>query len=311
MKVDGVELEYVGFEHVGELFRRMAQEADFEVAEMSLSTLILMLSRGDDRLVGIPVFPSRAFRQSQIYVNAHAGINEPKDLIGRRVGVPEYQMTAALWIRAVLEHDYGIPPSEIRWQTGGLRPPRSGAPPARPAGRRHPGRIPTDKALEPMLDAGELDALIHAHAPDQVLAARRTCVACSRTTARSSPTTTSRTGLFPIMHTVVIRRDVYEARPDSPSRCSRRSTSRAGSAARACETSTRSRSCTRGSRPKSMRSRISSESTRLRTASRRIARSLEATAQFSLEQGLAERLVDVNESCAGYLRLRRRRYEQA
>ena len=211
---EGIDLEFVGFDNVGELFRRMAQEADFEVSEMSLSTLCMMVSRGDDRLVGIPVFPSRAFRQSQIYVHAGAGIEKPQDLAGRRVGVPEYQMTAALWIRAVLEHDYGVPPSAVRWQTGGLKTPAYQE-------RFHHDlpegvtleRIPADKALEPMLAAGELDALIHAHQPDEFRAGNPAVARLFPDYRAVERDYYGRTGLFPIMHTVVVRRDVYDANP--------------------------------------------------------------------------------------------------
>ena len=146
---EGVELEFVEFTRVGDLFRRMVQDAEFEVAEMSLSTLSMLVGRGDDRLVGIPVFPSRAFRHSQIYVHRSSGIREPADLAGRRIGVPEYQMTAAVWIRAHLEHEYGVPPSAIRWQTGGLEDPRvPGAADPRPSrtASRSSGSRPTRRS---------------------------------------------------------------------------------------------------------------------------------------------------------------------
>ena len=123
VRPDGVDLTYLPINNVGELFMRMAQHAEFEVSEMSMSTLMVMTSQGDDRLIGIPVFPSRAFRHSQIYVNANSGIERPEDLAGRNVGVPEYQMTAALWQRALLQHEYGVGAADVHWWTGGLKTP--------------------------------------------------------------------------------------------------------------------------------------------------------------------------------------------
>lgn len=211
---DGVELSFVEFTRVGDLFRRMVQDAEFEVAEMSLSTLCMLVSRGDDRLVGIPVFPSRAFRHSQIYVHRSSGIREPADLAGRRIGVPEYQMTAAVWIRAHLEHEYGVPPSAIRWQVGGLKTPEYQE-------RLSHGvpddvtleRIPADRALEPMLAAGELDGMIHAHAPDPFREGNPDVVRLFPDYRAVEADYFRRTRVFPIMHTVVVRRDVYEASP--------------------------------------------------------------------------------------------------
>ena len=211
---EGIDLDYLVINHVGELFKRMAQDAEFDVAEMSMSTLMLMTSQGDDRLVGIPVFPSRAFRHSQMYIHTGSGIERPEDLRGRNIGVPEYQMTAALWQRALMQHDYGVSPEDVVWWTGGLKTPEYSE-------RRHhelpPGvsleRIPEDKALEPMLEAGELDALIHAHAPDPFRTG-------SPNVARLFPNYREveteyflRTRMFPVMHTVVVNRRVYDEHP--------------------------------------------------------------------------------------------------
>lgn len=213
VRPDGVDLEFVTVDEPAKHFGRMAQHAEFEASEMSLSTHVLMLSRGEDRLVGIPAFPSRAFRHGQVYVNARAGIRRPADLAGRRVGIPEYQMTAALWIRAFLQHDYGVTPDMLEWRVGGLRRPgyveRLRHDPPEGVSIE---RIPDDMALEPMLAAGELDALVTTGAPE---AFRR-----GNGVERLFPDHRrvereyyQRTGLFPIMHLVVIRRDVYDANP--------------------------------------------------------------------------------------------------
>jgi 4,5-dihydroxyphthalate decarboxylase len=207
----GVDLN-VQVVEISELFRRTAQHAEFDIAEMSLSTYLMMLGQGDERLIGIPVFLSRAFRHSMVFVNAGAGIDEPSDLRGKRVGTPEYQMTAGLWIRGFLQHDYGVKPSDLEWWYGGSDEPGY-------AERRHhdapPGvrleRIPAGKTLSGMLDAGELDAMITAAKPapfrngsPNVRRLFADPYAVERDYFR-------RTGLFPIMHLVVLRRELYEA----------------------------------------------------------------------------------------------------
>jgi 4,5-dihydroxyphthalate decarboxylase len=212
---DGIELEYVQFEHVGELFRTMAQNPDaFDASEMSFSTLTMMISRGDDRLVGVPIFPSKAFRHSQVYINTGSDIGRPEDLPGKRVGVPEYQMTAAVWIRAFLEHDYGVSPRDVHWLTGGLNTPQyeerlAHEPPAGVTIEL----IPPDRTLVEMLDTGEIDALVTAQAPPPF-------VAGTGRVARLFPDYRTveghylrRTGYFPIMHTVVLRRAIHEQHP--------------------------------------------------------------------------------------------------
>ncbi len=207
---EGIDLNFETVE-ISELFRRMAQHVEFDVAEMSLSTYMLMLGQGDDRLVGIPVFLSRAFRHSRVFVNTASGIDEPVDLAGKKVGTPEFQMTAGLWIRGFLQHDYGVKPADMSWFYGGSDEPVY-------AERRHheapPGvsleQIPAGRTLSQMIESGELAALITAADPEPF---RRG----SPDVARLFPDPWQverdyyrRTGIFPIMHLVVIRRDVYE-----------------------------------------------------------------------------------------------------
>src|SRR5215469_6156569 len=94
---EGIDLNYIVPQGIGDLFRRQAQHAEFDVSEMSASTYFMMLARDDRRFIAIPVFPSRAFRHSQVYINAASGIARPQDLAGRNVGILDYQMTAAVW----------------------------------------------------------------------------------------------------------------------------------------------------------------------------------------------------------------------
>jgi 4,5-dihydroxyphthalate decarboxylase len=215
---DGIDFEYVQFEDVAELFRVLAQDPTaFDAAEMSTSTLTMMISRGDDRLVGIPVFTSKAFRHSQVYVNVASGIERPEDLAGKRVGVPEYQMTAAVWIRAFLQHDYGVAPDEMHWLTGGLETPSY-------AERLHheppPGvtieLIPAGSTLEEMLDSGEIDALATARAPRPFREGTGRVRRLFPDYRAVEEEYLRRTGIYPIMHTVVLQRTIYEANRWAP-----------------------------------------------------------------------------------------------
>ncbi|MBO9520653.1 MAG: hypothetical protein J7518_03870 [Nocardioidaceae bacterium] len=206
----GIDLTYVPFDSPGDLFRRQCQYAQFEVSELSASSYLAMLSRGDDRFVALPLPVSRNFRHSQVYVHTDAGIARPEDLRGRRVGILEYQMTAALWIRGFLADDHGVTPDQVDWHTGGLVEPAwaERLELDLPEGVRLTP-IPAGATLEAMLEAGELDALVTVQPPQrfgQVPQLRRLfedATAVERDYHR-------RTGIFPIMHLVVVRRDVYE-----------------------------------------------------------------------------------------------------
>jgi 4,5-dihydroxyphthalate decarboxylase len=213
VKPRGIDLTYVQ-DTPHHLFERVLIDGEFDAAEMSVSNLTTLVARGDRRFVAIPVFPSRVFRHGYIFVNADAGIGKPQDLVGRRVGVPEYSMTAAVWIRALLRHEYGVLPAQIDWRTGGLdRPGKK---------ERIQVRLPQDVKLDPIagaatlgkaLERGEIDALICASVPE--VFKRR-----SPKVRRLFPNYHEieldyhrRTGLVPIMHTVVIRTPLYEANP--------------------------------------------------------------------------------------------------
>ena len=119
---DGVDLNYLTLP-VEETFFRMLRHREFDAAEMSLSSYVLSLFQPDRPFVAIPVFPSRAFRHSCIYLHTASRIREPKDLIGRRVGTPEYQLTAGVWIRGILSDEYGVPVDSVAYVTGGEEEP--------------------------------------------------------------------------------------------------------------------------------------------------------------------------------------------
>jgi 4,5-dihydroxyphthalate decarboxylase len=212
--VDGVELNYLNLP-VEETFFRMLRHQEFDVAEMSLSSYTLSLFRENPPFVAIPVFPSRMFRHSCIYVHAGSGIREPKDLIGKRIGSPEYQMTAPVWIRGILSDEYDVPATSPAYFTGGEEQP--GRPEkialSLPAEFRVQP-IPATRTLSQMIASGEIDALYTARAPSTFA---RGPVPGSGTVRRLFEDYQSverayylKTKIFPIMHVVVIRRDVYE-----------------------------------------------------------------------------------------------------
>ncbi|MGH8327310.1 MAG: PhnD/SsuA/transferrin family substrate-binding protein, partial [Steroidobacteraceae bacterium] len=106
-----------------EIFFRAMRHADFDVCELSLSSFVLRTARGDNPYVGVPVFPSRAFRHTAIVVRKDRGIRAPADLKGRRIGTPEYQLTACVWARGLLQDEFGVEPSDVLWVRGGLEQP--------------------------------------------------------------------------------------------------------------------------------------------------------------------------------------------
>lgn len=211
--VEGVELTYLPL-RVEETFWRMLRYQEFDAAELSLGSYLMAREKGYPRLIAIPVFPSRAFRHSCIYINTDSGIKEPKDLVGKKVGVPEYQITMAIWARGILQHEYGVRPEQMKWFTGG---------------EEHPGRedkirhdLPPNLDIRPigpaqtlssMLEQGELDAVISAHMPSSFVRRSpkvRRLIQNFRAVERDYY---RRTKIFPTMHTVALREEVYEKNP--------------------------------------------------------------------------------------------------
>jgi 4,5-dihydroxyphthalate decarboxylase len=211
--VDGIELNYLNLP-VEETFFRMLRHREFDAAELSLSSYTVSLFKEDRPFLAIPVFPSRFFRHSCIYVNRDSGIREPKDLAGKRVGVPEFQMTAAVWIRGILSDEYGVPVSSVSYFTGGEEEP--GRPEKLtlslpPEIRVQP--IGETQTLSRMLEAGEIDALYTARAPSTYGDGRGRVQRLFENYSAVERDYYQRTRIFPIMHTVAIRRDVYERHP--------------------------------------------------------------------------------------------------
>ena len=164
---EGIDLKMLMFPAGREIFDRMVGAREFDVAELSSSEFISLMGRGDCPFVALPVFPSRVFRHGYIFVNTRAGIRAPKDLEGRRIGVPLYTQTAAIWVRGHLAHEYGVDLDTVRWVQGAVEKGGShGRPHAPPL--LEPVAIEVNssgKSLEELLAAGEIDALIGSRKP--------------------------------------------------------------------------------------------------------------------------------------------------
>ncbi|HSN22308.1 MAG TPA: hypothetical protein VLS49_16615 [Usitatibacter sp.] len=210
---DGIDLVYLNLP-VEETFFRMLRNREFDVAEMSLSSYAVSLSRPERPFIAIPVFPSRFFRHSCIYVNAKSGIREPKDLVGRQVGNPEYQMTAPVWIRGILQDEYGVPVDGVTYRTGGEEEP--GRPEKLkldlPANIRVQP-IGETQTLSAMLRDGDIDALYTARMPSTYRTAPDRVKRLFESYMEVEQAYYRKTRIFPIMHTVVIRRALYEQSP--------------------------------------------------------------------------------------------------
>jgi len=214
VRPEGIDLKYLAIESPREIFDRMAGKMEFDACEMSSSEMISRLGAGNCPFVAIPVFPSRVFRHGFICVNRRAGISSPKDLEGRRVGVPLYTMTAAIWIRGHLQHDYGVELSTIQWVQGATnRPGTHGSPTVLPLLKRvsiEENR--SDKSLSQLLEAGEIDAIAGAELP-AALGANPDVVRLFPDFREVEKDYYRRTRIFPIMHLVAIRRELYQRNP--------------------------------------------------------------------------------------------------
>ena len=211
VKPEGVELNYLVMS-VEEIFWRMMKYEEFDVSELSMGAFLTAAARGRRPFVAIPVFPSRTFRHRCIFVNTDSGVTRIEDLRGRRMGVPEYSMTAAVWLRGMFEHEYGVAPGEIHWVQ---------------AGEEHPGRkdrvdfeMPAgvhmesrpDTTLNAMIESGEIDAMMSPRMPTCFLQGSSRVQRLFPNYRQVEMDYFKKTGLFPIMHVLVIKRSIYEER---------------------------------------------------------------------------------------------------
>lgn len=216
VRVEGCDLNVIHLDPE-ECFWRMLRHEEFDAAEMSLASYAMLLGRGDDRFVGIPVFLSRSFRHSAIWVRADGPVTSPADLNGGRIGVPEYQMTASVWVRGLLQHELGVDVAGVTWCTGGLdQPGRVERQPLQAPPWLRIEAVPQDRTLVQELLDGHLDALTAPRVPAEF---RRSDTKLRRLLPDYKDRELEyflRTGIFPIMHLVVVRRELVGRLPWLP-----------------------------------------------------------------------------------------------
>ena len=213
VRPDGIELDFLRLP-VEETFFRMMRYREFEVAELSLSSYVVSMREDPAPFVALPVFTSRMFRHGGIYVNADAGIENPGDLRGKVVGNPEFQLTACVWIRGILAEHYGVPVDSVSYRVGGQESPGR----IEKAALNLPVSIevqpiPADRTLSGMLLDGEIDALYSPRIPLALGVGERRIRRLFADVAAEERAYFEKTQIFPIMHVVAIRRDVYERHP--------------------------------------------------------------------------------------------------
>lgn len=214
VRPEGIDLTYLAIQSPPEIFVRMLKNAAFDISEMSASIYLTLKAEGNFPFIALPIFPSRMFRHGFVFVNTRSGIKTPKDLAGKRIGVQEYRQTAGIWIRGILQSEYGVSFDAVKWFEGGVNAWR----PPDPAMDHRPQKeiliesIAENKTLSDMLAVGEIDAFLGARKPNSL--------GVSPHVARLFPNYREverefykKTGIFPIMHTLVIKESVYREKP--------------------------------------------------------------------------------------------------
>ena len=215
VQIDGVDPVFMALDPE-EIFFRAFRRAEFDICELSLSSFTVKTAQGNCPYVGVPAFVSRAFRHTSIYVRTDR-IKAPADLKGKTIGVPEYQLTANVWARSILQDDHGIKPSDIRWVRGGLTE----------AGRLEKisialpkdvslKDIPAGQTLSSMLDAGEIDGFIGPRVPPAFERGDLRVGWLFPDPVAAAKDYYKRTGIFPIMHLIGVRRELAEQHPWLP-----------------------------------------------------------------------------------------------
>ena len=216
VSVDGCDVTYLTM-LPEEMFFRAVRYAELDVTELSLSTHMLQTQRGDAQYLGIPVFLSRVFRHSGFYIRTDRGIASGADLKGKTVGVPEYQMTAAVWQRGLLKDEFGIEPWEIAWRTGGLEETgREERTPINLPDKYDLQRIGPDQTLSGMLESGELDAVISPPMPSCLQRGAPNVARLWPEYRTAEQDYFRRTGIFPIMHILGVKKTLAEKYPWLP-----------------------------------------------------------------------------------------------
>lgn len=210
VKPEGIDLTVLNYK-VEEIFFRFLDRLEWEVSELSMGMYTSALSRGEKRFIAIPVFPSRVFRQSAIYIRADGPIRKPEDLAGKRIGCPEWAQTATIYVRGYIAETLGIKLSSIEWVQAGVNDP--GRPEHATLHLPKDIRLEqiADKSLNDMLLGGEIDAVIAARPPKAFVEGDPRLRRLFPEYREMEEAYFRQTGIFPIMHTIAIRRDVYDA----------------------------------------------------------------------------------------------------
>lgn len=213
VQIDGVDPVFMALSPE-EMFFRAFRHQDFDISEVSFASQVVSLSQGTSKYQALPIFLSRAFRHSAIYIRTDAGIDSPEKMKGRKIGIAEYQLSANVWARAILEDEYGVKPSDITWVRGGMNS----------AGRPEKIKIqlPDDvhmelaaegKSLNDLLIAGEIDGFIGPRSPKCFDDQHPNIGRLFDNSVAAASEYWRKTGIFPIMHLLGVRRDLLEAHP--------------------------------------------------------------------------------------------------
>ena len=217
VKVEGCAVTYLPL-YPEEIFHRVFKFQEFDISEMSFSSYLRTVSAGTSAYTAVPAFVSRIFRHSGIYIRKDAGITKPEDLRGKRIGVPEYQITAVVWMRGIMQHEYGVLPTDIHWRSGGQEQAgREERTPLKPIPGLDLQAISHDKTLVGMLRDGELDALFTARAPSSFLRGEPHIRRLFPDTRAAEQAYYQKTRMFPLMHLVGIRKELVQKYPWLPS----------------------------------------------------------------------------------------------
>jgi 4,5-dihydroxyphthalate decarboxylase len=211
---EGIDIEYLAITPPHAIFARMVANEEFDVCEMSAALYLIERSKGRFPFVAIPVFPSRVFRHGNIYINRNADISEPRDLEGKRVGLQEFRQTAALWARGILRDEYGVDTDAFNWVEGGTNTPRKANPQIdiRPDRSLFITHLEEGDTLSAALEAGRIDAMLGAQRPMSFDSGENVIQLFPDYRARERDYF-KRTGIFPIMHTMIFREAVYAKNP--------------------------------------------------------------------------------------------------
>ena len=213
--VEGCDVTYLPMEPE-EVFHRAFKHQEFDVCELSFSSFMRTMDAGTSPYVGVPAFVSRLFRHAAVYIRTDRGIKHPSDLKGKLIGLPEYQITAVVWLRGIMQDEYGVKPTDIRWRQGGIEEPgRTERTPLKPIPGLDLKSVP-DKALSAMLEAGELDAIFSARAPSCFVKGAPNIGRLFPDYREVEKAYYKKTQMFPIMHLIGVKRHLVEQHPWLP-----------------------------------------------------------------------------------------------